>query len=152
MVRYLLVIATGAICAIAIVVFVGLVHAQVIFLPYFTATKIEFSGLQDEYPVNGSMTYTVSLKGYGSNCIGFTAQTLRKEDSLPKGEERVAYFSRTDDCRKISISQGPYNYSQSFSYSGHVVLGHPGDYRVEVAVFDEITKQNSMEMRAFRVK
>jgi len=123
-----------------------------IFLPYFTPAKIEFQGLQDEYPVNGSMTYTVSLKGYGSNCIGFTAQTVRKEDSLPKGEERVAYFSKTDDCRKISISQGPYNYSQSFSYSGHVVLGHPGDYRVEVAVFDEITKQNSMAVRSFKVK
>ena len=152
MVRYLLVIATGAICAIAIVVFVGLVHAQVIFLPYFTATKIEFSGLQDEYPVNGSMTYTISLKGYGSNCIGFTAQVLHMDESLPKGEERVAYFSKTDDCRKISISQGPYNYSQSFSYSGNVILGYPGDYRVEVAVYDEITGQNYREMRAFTVK
>ena len=98
------------------------------------------------------MTYTVSLKGYGSNCIGFTAQTVRKEDSLPKGEERVAYFSKTDDCRKISISQGAYNYSQSFSYSGNVVLGYPGDYRVEVAVYDEITGQNYREMRAFTVK
>ena len=148
----LLLIVAALLSSVAIGTIVVLSQAQIIFLPYFTPAKIEFQGLQDEYPVNGSMTYTVSLKGYGSNCIGFTAQTLRKEDSLPKGEERVAYFSRTDDCRKISISQGPYNYSQSFSYYGYVVLGHPGDYRVEVAVFDEITKQNSMEMRAFRVK
>ena len=147
-----LLIVAASLSAVAIGTIVVLSQAQIIFLPYFTPAKIEFHGLQDEYPVNGSMTYTVSLRGYGSNCIGFTAQTLRKEDSLPKGEERVAYFSKTDDCRKISISQGPYNYSQSFSYSGHVVLGHPGDYRVEVVVFDEITKQNSMEMRAFRVK
>ena len=148
----LLLIVAALLSSVAIGTIVVLSQAQIIFLPYFTPAKIEFQGLQDEYPVNGSMTYTVSLKGYGSNCIGFTAQTVRKEDSLPKGEERVAYFSKTDDCRKISISQGPYNYSQSFSYSGHVVLGHPGDYRVEVAVYDEISKQNSMEMRAFRVK
>ena len=145
-------IVAALLSTVAIGTIVVLSQAQIIFLPYFTPAKIEFQGLQDEYPVNGSMTYTVSLKGYGSNCIGFTAQTLRKEDSLPKGEERVAYFSKTDDCRKISISQGPYNYSQSFSYYGYVVLGHPGDYRVEVAVFDEITKQNSMGVRAFTVK
>ena len=148
----LLLIIAALLSSVAIGTIVVLSQAQIIFLPYFTPAKIEFQGLQDEYPVNGSMTYTVSLKGYGSNCIGFTAQTVRKEDSLPKGEERVAYFSKTDDCRKISISQGPYNYSQSFSYSGHVVLGHPGDYRVEVAVFDEITKQNSMAVRSFKVK
>lgn len=147
-----LLIVAALLSAVAMGTIVVLSQAQIIFLPYFTPAKIEFQGLQDEYPVNGSMTYTVSLKGYGSNCIGFTAQTLRKEDSLPKGEERVAYFSKTDDCRKISISQGPYNYSQSFSYSGHVVLGHPGDYRVEVAVYDEITGQNYREMRAFKVK
>ena len=147
-----LLIVAALLSAVAIGTIVVLSQAQIIFLPYFTPAKIEFQGLQNEYPVNGSMTYTVSLKGYGSNCIGFTAQTLRKEDSLPKGEERVAYFSKTDDCRKISISQGPYNYSQSFSYSGHVVLGHPGDYRVEVAVYDEITGQNYREMRAFKVK
>src|SRR5439155_17375322 len=148
----LLLIVAALLSAVAIGTIVVLSQAQIIFLPYFTPAKIEFQGLQDEYPVNGSMTYTVSLKGYGSNCIGFTAQTVRKEGSLPKGGERVAYFSKTDDCRKISISQGAYNYSQSFSYSGNVVLGYPGDYRVEVVVFDEITKQNSMEMRAFRVK
>ena len=148
----LLLIVAALLSSVAIGTIVVLSQAQIIFLPYFTPAKIEFQGLRDEYPVNGSMTYTVSLKGYGSNCIGFTAQTVRKEDSLPKGEERVAYFSKTDDCRKISISQGPYNYSQSFSYSGHVVLGHPGDYRVEVVVFDEISKQNSMGVRAFKVK
>ena len=147
-----LLIVAALLSAVAMGTIVVLSQAQIIFLPYFTPAKIEFQGLQNEYPVNGSMTYTVSLKGYGSNCIGFTAQTLRKEDSLPKGEERVAYFSKTDDCRKISISQGPYNYSQSFSYNGHVVLGHPGDYRVEVAVYDEITGQNYREMRAFKVK
>jgi len=147
-----LLIVAALLSAVAIGTIVVLSQAQIIFLPYFTPAKIEFQGLQDEYPVNGSMTYTISLKGYGSNCIGFTAQVLHMDESLPKGEERVAYFSKTDDCRKISISQGPYNYSQSFSYSGNVVLGYPGDYRVEVAVYDEITGQNYREMRAFTVK
>jgi hypothetical protein len=132
--------------------FFALAQAQLIFLPYFTPTKIEFHGLEDQYPVNGSMTYTISLKGYGSNCIGFTAQTLRKESSLPGGEERVAYFSKTDDCRKISISQGAYNYTRNFSYSGDAVLGEPGDYRIEVEVFDQVTQQNLSDMRAFKVK
>jgi hypothetical protein len=132
--------------------FFALAQAQLIFLPYLTPTKIEFHGLEDQYPVNGSMTYTISLKGYGSNCIGFTAQTLLMESSLPEGEERVAYFSQTDDCRKISISQGAYNYSQNFSYSGPVILGDPGDYKVKVDVFDQITRQNHTDIRIFTVR
>jgi hypothetical protein len=138
--------------ALILALFFGLARAQLIFFPYFTPTKIEFHGLEDQYPVNGSMTYTISLKGYGSNCIGFTAQTLRNESSLAGGEERVAYFSKTDDCRKISISQGAYNYSQNFSYSGPVVLGELGDYKVKVNVFDQITRQNYTDMRAFVVR
>jgi hypothetical protein len=136
---------------LVLALFIALAQAQLLFLPYFTPTKIEFYGLEDQYPVNGSMTYTISLKGYGSNCIGFTAQTLRKESSLPGGEERVAYFSKTDDCRKISISQGAYNYSQNFSYSGHIVLGEPGDYKVKVDVLDQITRQNYTDTRIFTV-
>ncbi len=150
--RRTIIIVAASSSAIVFTVFLALAQAQVIFLPYFTPTKIEFHGLEDEYPVNGSMSYTISLKGYGSNCIGFTAQILRIESSLPDGEERVAYFSKTDDCRKISISQGAYNYSQNFSYSGHVILGAPGDYSVKVDVLDEITGQNYTDVRLFKVQ
>jgi hypothetical protein len=146
------IIVTAFLSVVAFTTLVVLSQAQVIFLPYLTPTSIEFYGLEDQYPVNGSMTYSISLKGYGSNCIGFTAQTLHKKSSVPEGEERVAFFSKTDDCRKITISHGPYNYSQNFSYSGHVVLGDPGDYRVRVHVFDRITEQNSTDMRLFKVK
>jgi hypothetical protein len=131
--------------------FFALAQAQIIFLPYFTPTKIEFHGLEHQYPVNGSMRYVISLKGYGSNCISFTAQILRNDGPLPDGE-RIAYFSKTDDCRKISISQGAYNYTRNFSYSGNAVLGKPGDYRIKVEVFDQVTKQNLSDMRAFKVK
>jgi len=131
---------------------IALAQAQVLFLPYFTPAKIQFHGLNDQYPVNGSMNYEISLVGYGSNCISFTSQILRKESSSTGGDERVAYFSKTDDCRKITISQGAYNYRQNFSYGGHVVLGHPGDYKLKVDVIDEITKQNSTDFRVFTVK
>jgi hypothetical protein len=137
---------------VIIALFIGLAQTQILFLPYFTPAKIEFQGLQQQYPVNGSMAYTISLKGYGSNCLGFTAETLRKIGSLTDEEERVSYFSKTDDCRKINISEGAYNYSQSFSYNGPVVLGRPGEYRVKVAVLDEITRQNYTDTRAFMVK
>src|SRR2546426_10033107 len=96
-----LLIVAALLSAVAMGTIVVLSQAQIIFLPYFTPAKIEFQGLQNEYPVNGSMTYTVSLKGYGSNCIGFTAGALRKEGAVRKGEGRVAYCSKTDDCRQI---------------------------------------------------
>ena len=152
MMRVAKIIVAASSSVVAFASFFALAQAQLIFMPYFTPAKIEFHGLEDHYPVNGSMSYDISLKGYGSNCIGFTAQTLRKDSSVPGGQERVAYFSKTDDCRKIHVSQGAYNYTQNFSYSGNVVLGYPGDYRVEVAVYDEITGQNYREMRAFTVK
>ena len=146
------IIVAVALSVIVTIVFIALAQAQVVFLPYFTPTKIEFHGLEDRYPVNGTMTYDISLKGYGSNCIGFTAQMLREDSSATGGEERVAYFSKTDDCRKIRVSQGAYNYTQNFSYSGYVVIGRTGDYKVKVDVFDEITRQNYTNSRAFMVK
>ncbi len=137
--------------AIAFGIFVILAQAQAIFVPYFTPTYIEFEGLQKQYPVNGSMTYVISLKGFGSNCIAFEMEMLHVDSSIPGGEERVAYFSKIDDCRTTQISQGEYSYSQDFSYSGSVVLGKPGDYKVNVNVFDEITRQNSTDSRPFKV-
>ena len=142
----------GLSSALVFALFFALAQAQLIFLPYLTPTKIEFHGLEDQYPVNGSMKYAISLKGYGSNCISFTAQIVRNDGPLPDGGERIAYFSKTDDCRKISISQGAYNYTRNFSYSGDTVLGKPGDYRIKVEVFDQVTKQNLSDMRGFRVK
>lgn len=138
--------------ALVFALFFALAQAQILFLPYFTPTKIEFHGLEDQYPVNGSIAFVISLKGYGSNCINFTAQILRNDGTLPDGGERMAYFSKKDDCRKISISQGAYNYTRNFSYSGDAVLGKPGDYRIKVEVFDQVTKQNLSDMRAFKVK
>jgi hypothetical protein len=141
----------GVAAALAFGIFVGLAQTQTIFVPYFTPTSIEFEGLQERYPVNSSMSYSISLKGYGSNCIAFEAEVLREDSSLPRGEERVAYYSQTQDCRKIDIAQSQYNYTKSFSYSGDTVLGKPGSYRVDVSVFDQITKQDRAESRSFIV-
>jgi hypothetical protein len=141
----------GVASALAFGIFVGLAQTQDIFVHYFTPTSIEFEGLQDRYPMNGSMSYSISLKGYGSNCITFEAEVLREDSSLPQGEERVAYYSQIQDCRKIDIALSQYNYTKSFSYSGHTVLGKPGDYRVDVTMSDQVTKQNYTENRLFTV-
>jgi hypothetical protein len=148
--RFVMVAAAGAIAAFG--VFVALAQAQAIFVSYFTLTHIEFEGLEDQYPVNGSMVYTISLKGYGSNCIAFEAEMLREDPSILGGEEKVAYFKQIQDCRKINISHGPYNYSKDFSYGGNAVLGKPGDYRVEVTVLDQITGQKYVDTHSFGVK
>jgi hypothetical protein len=132
-------------------VFVALAQYQVIFVPFFTPAHIEFKGLEDQYPVNGSMSYGVSLKGYGSNCIAFEAEMLREDSSLDSGEKRVAYFSKIDDCRTVQISQGPYDYSREFFYTGAVVLGKPGEYRVKVQVLDEVTKAGFTAEKRFQV-
>jgi hypothetical protein len=132
-------------------IFVALAQAQIIFVPYFTPTHIEFEGLHKEYPLNGSMNFSVSLKGFGSNCIAFKMEMLREASSAAGGEEQVAYHNKIDDCRKMQISQGPYNYSQDFSYGGPVVLGRTGEYKVQVNVFDEITKQDSTSIQRFMV-
>lgn len=138
----------AAAVAVAFGAFVALAQAHAIFVPYFTPARIEFEGLEDRYPVNGSMSYSVSLKGYGSNCIAFDAGIFREDRP---NEERVAYYSQTQDCRTIDVSQGHYNYTRSFSYRGDTVLGKPGDYRVDVNAFDQITGQKYAESRPFIV-
>jgi hypothetical protein len=136
----------GAAAAVAVGVFVALAQAHAISVPYLTPMRIEFKGLDAQYPVNGSMGYAISVKGYGSNCLDFEAQVIHEES-----KDRVAYFGEVEDCRKIEIAQGPYNYTQSFSYSGATVLGRPGDYRIEVGVTDQITGQRHNETRPFIV-
>jgi len=144
------IIAAAAATAVAFGLFVVLAQAHVILVPYFTPARIEFQGLEDRYPVNGSINYSISLKGYGSNCIAFEAGIFWQDSSLPE-EERVAYFNQIQDCRKIDISQGQYNYTKDFSYSGYTVLGKPGSYRIDVNVFDQITRQNYTDTRQFTV-
>ena len=148
--RFIAIIA-GATIASAFGIFIAIAQAQLVFVPFFTPTRIEIKGLESQVPANGSMAYTISLKGYGSNCIAFESGIFRENDSLPQGEERVAYFGQKQDCRVIAISQGQYNYTKSFSYTGSAVLGKSGDYRVEVEVIDQITGQNYSERRSFSV-
>ena len=138
--------------AVGFSIFLGLAQTQLIFVPYLTTTSIHFEGLQDTYVVNGSMDYIIYLRGYGSNCIAFEAGIFREKDQPSSEEERVAYYSQTQDCRKIDISQGQYNYTKSFSYSGNTVLGEPGNYRVDVNVLDQGTGRTYSEKRSFIVE
>jgi hypothetical protein len=135
----------AAAAAVAFGVFVALAQTQAIHVPYFTPTKIEFRGLEEQYPVNGSMNYEISLKGFGSNCIAFEAEMVREDG------ERAAYYNQIQDCRTIEISEGPYNYTRSFSYIGDVVLGEPGSYHVNVRASDQITGQQSISSQSFIV-
>jgi hypothetical protein len=146
--RSVVIVAAAAAAAVAFGAFVALAQAHAILVPYFTPARIEFEGLEDRYPVNGSMSYSVSLKGYGSNCIAFDAGIFREDRP---NEERVAYYSQTQDCRTIEVSQGHYNCTRSFSYRGDTVLGKPGEYRVDVNVLDQITRQKYTESRPFTV-
>jgi hypothetical protein len=149
--RFATITVAAAGATIAFGAFVAMAYAQVIFVPYFTPTRIEFEGLEDRYPVNGSISFSISLKGYGSNCIQFETQILREDSSL-RESEKVVYYDQTQDCRKIDIVQGQYNYTKSFSYSGPTVLGKPGYYEVSVTVFDQITKQEIDQKSAFIVE
>jgi hypothetical protein len=138
-------VSIGATAAIAFGIFVAMAQAQAIYVPYFTPTKIEFQDLEGQYPLNGSMNYEISLKGYGSNCIAFEAEMVRGDG------ERAAYYNQIQDCRTIEISEGPYNYTRSFSYSGDVVLGEPGSYQVNVRASDQITGQQYASSQSFIV-
>lgn len=139
-------ILAGSAAAVSVGIFVAMAQAQAIFVPYLTPTRIEFSGLESEYPVNGTMNYSISLRGYGSNCIDFKAEVIREMDN-----ERVAYFEQVQDCRKIETAYGAYNYTKSFSYTGSTVLEVAGSYQILVNVHDQITNQNHSEMRPFIV-
>jgi hypothetical protein len=142
-------IAAAAATAVTFVAFVALAQAHAIFVPYFTPARIEFEGLEDRYPVNGSIGYTISLKGYGSNCVAFEAGIFREGGSSE--EERVVYYNQIQDCRKIEVSQGPYNHTRNFTYAGQNILSMPGDYRIEVNMLDQTTGQNYHETRSFTV-
>ncbi|HXG06870.1 MAG TPA: hypothetical protein VNI77_06045 [Nitrososphaera sp.] len=141
------IILAGAAAAITVGILLALAQLHTIFVPYLTPMRMEFVGLESEYPVNGTMHYTISLRGYGSNCIDFQAQVIREQD-----KERVAYFREVQDCRKIEIVQGAYNYTKSFTYSGSTVLGVAGRYQVLVNVHDQITDQYHSETRSFVVE
>ncbi len=131
--------------AIAFAVFIALASTQTIVVPYFTPTTIEFSGLEKEYPVNGSISYTVSVKGYGSNCA------ILKVVTIHDGAD-VAFYRKADDCRYIEISYGPYNYTQNFSVDGPAVIGQAGEYVVQAEFEDQINGQKVVDSRSFIVK
>jgi|GEM_PF-2039936 len=140
------IVLTSAVAVAAVGILVAMAQSHAILVPYLTPMRIEFVGLESEYPVNGTMNYSISVRGHGSNCIDFQAQMIRGMD-----KERVAYFGEVQDCRKIEIVHGPYNYTKSFTYSGSTVLGVAGSYQVLVNVHDQITDQNHSEMRSFIV-
>jgi hypothetical protein len=142
-------VAVAAATAGLVITLIVTVGPQSISAPFLAPTTIEFDGLQSQYPVNGSINFSVSLKGYGSNCIAFRMELIRHDSSDSAALQRVAYYDKIDDCRKISIVEGSFNYTKDFSYNGSAVLGKTGHYTVQVTVTDQITKLNVTSMRSF---
>ncbi len=127
-------------------IYIILAEAQLIFVPVFTPTTLNVDGIADSYPVNGSMNFSVTAKGYGSNCV-----ILKSTITDQQSNNQVAFFRKADDCRYIPIVYGQYNYTRSFSYHGSVVLGKPGDYLLHIEFTDEITGTKQVVERTFKV-
>jgi hypothetical protein len=126
--------------------YIILAEAQLIFVPVFTPTTLSIDGVAASYPVNSSINYSVTVKGYGSNCLALKA-TITNEQS----NSQVAFFRKADDCRYMTISYGAYNYTRSFSYQGNAVLGKAGDYLLHVEFTDEITGDKQVLDKTFKV-
>ncbi|SRR5581483_2910813 len=130
----------GAIAGIAFSIFIALAQLQTIYAPYFTPTTIDLKGLQNRYDINGTLNYSVIVKGYGSNCHQLEVVTTRQGANL----ERVSYYSKADDCRFIVISHGSYNFTRQFEYGGPLVLGEAGTYIIDVTFVDLVDHHSTL--------
>lgn len=137
-------VAGGAVAA-AFGVLVALAQAHVIFVPYFTPAAIQVDGLQQTYALNGNATFTVTAKGYGSNCHMLQVEILREG-------ERASYYRRADDCRFMEITHDRYDLTRSFNYGGETVLGEEGAYELRVQFEDLVDGTKASVTRPFRVE
>lgn len=139
----------GGVVGTIISIFIVLALAQIIPIPYVTPTTIEITGISTRYPVNGTLTFAVKAKGYGSNCLGLEVQTVRQNSTL--GTERAAYYQKTDDCRFMTLKQGPYNFTRQFEYSGPVIMGKAGIYEIDAKFTDLVNGRIAKTSQKFNV-
>ncbi len=135
----------GGAGAAAFAAFVALAQAHVIFVPYFTPAVLQVEGLQEEYNNGESASFTVSVKGYGSNCHMLQVEVLDEEG------ERASYYRRADDCRFMTIAHGQYNLTRAFDYDSSTVLGRGGTYELDVQFEDLIDGTKASVKRTFVV-
>lgn len=134
----------GGAAAAAFGVFVALAQAHVILVPYFTPAVLEVQGLEASYEADGPAQFTVTAKGYGSNCHSLEVQAVHEG-------ERVSYFKRADDCRFMEITHGQYNFTRSFEY-GSEVLEKAGAYSVDIRFEDLVDGTKTETVRTFEVE
>lgn len=135
----------GGAAAIAFGIFVALAQAHVIFAPVFTPTVLHVEGLRQDYRVNGDASFLVKVSGYGSNCHMLQVEILDEEG------ERASYYRKADDCRFMTITHGPYNFTRSFEYGGENVLGKEGSYKLDVQFEDLVDGSKASVTREFAV-
>lgn len=130
-------------------IFVALAQSHVVAVPYLTPAALEIHGLQETYGVNGTANFTVSVKGYGSNCHMLQVETLYLGNDQG---ERVSFYRKADDCRFMTITHGPYNLTRSFDYGGQNVFGAEGPYKLEVQFEDLVDGTKASTTRDIHVR
>jgi hypothetical protein len=135
------VISAGIVAAV-FAIFVALAQSQVIFVPYITPTTLQVDGLEQSYGPGKNATFTVGAKGYGSNCHLLQVETQDKDGY------RASFYSKTDDCRFMIITHGPYNFTRSFDY-GSEVFAKQGPYKLDVQFQDLVDGRKASVTKSF---
>lgn len=134
--------------AIAFSIFAVFAQTQALYVPILTPTTMAFEGLQAKYRINDTLSYAIDVKGYGSNCHQLEVITTYNGAKT----NRVDYYSKADDCRFMTITHGPYNFTRSFSYGGKSIFGKEGNYTVDATFTDLIDHQITTSKRSFIVQ
>lgn len=138
-------IAGGAAAAMATGILVALAQSQAIFVPYITPTTLHIDGLQEAYGLNGTAAFTVTAKGYGSNCHMLQVEVLHENG------DRASYYKKADDCRFMTITHGPYNFTRPFSY-GSEVMGKAGKYTIDIQFRDLVDNTEARLTKTFQME
>lgn len=142
--KYAIAGATGAVAVFG--VFVALAQAHVIFVPFFTPAVLQVEGLREDYSANQDMSFTVRVDGYGSNCHMLQVEILNEDGA------RKSYYRKADDCRFMTITHGPYNFTKTFEYGGENVLPTDGTYKLDLQFEDQIDGTKVSMTRILRVQ
>ena len=138
-------LAVGAIStATTFSIFMILAQTQTISVPIFTPTTVLIEGLQEKYNVHETVNFVVKIKGYGSNCHQLDVSTSILDATHIN---RVAYYSKADDCRFMAIIHGPYNFTKAFSYGGGgAIFDKEGTYTID-ATFNDLVDHHSVRVK-----
>lgn len=120
---------TGGAAAAIAAIFVLLAQWHIILVPSVSPTLLQVDGLKSEYSRGDKAIFSVTAKGYGSNCH------LLQVQATDQNGERASFYKKADDCRYMVITHGPYNFTRSFEY-GNEVLAKQGTYNIDIQFED----------------